>query len=969
MKQKSLSTDNRLLVSVVLVCFFLSGVSALVYQIVWVRMLTLTFGSTAFAVSAVLSAFMGGLALGSYFFGRISDKVKSPVLFYIVLEIGIGLYGVVTPFIFEYGNSIYASFAVSSVESFYVLSLARFSIAFIIILIGTTFMGGTLPVLARFYADKADRVGSDVGFLYATNTFGAVLGAFLAGFLFIPFAGVLGALYIAVAINILIGIVLWVTCLDKKRLSESFIDLWHSLLEKSESALTSEKINGNQKIILLAFALSGFAALGYEVLWTRVLSLIIGSSVYAFTTMVVTFLAGIALGSFIMSRMLSKIKGREYLFFAIIQSAIVVSIYLAIFLAGKLPLLLFSLVQLVPKSFIGIEIIQFSMASAVMLPSTILIGLIFPLVVKMYTKSIEGLGSTIGKLYASNTIGTIVGAFTAGFIFIPLFGSETSFKVFALVNMLLAVVFFIGFSELEKSRARTFSVGLILISTLLFIITPVWNPLLLNSNFPNMLRVVVEKPDVLKNYLKSEVVGTWEDISGNVLVYGRDDGSLNINVSGHAEGGTYSGDMPVQVELAAIPSILHPAPEKVLLVGLGAGITLGALEGMEGVEEVDLVEISTGVIEANSLFNKYNNNALDDNRLNVVVDDARHFINSTDKKYDLIISGPSYSWVSGAANLFTKEYFELARDHTAENGLVAFWFHLYNSTPSDVKIMVATLKSVFPSVTLWLSSSGNELVVLGAKSSLVIDYGRLSKRLKNYKLSKDMYSSIFHSTESFVGRYFMDEESSNVYSLGMPLNTDDKPLLEFSVPRHLFDWDLEETMTSLVDKPRRVKVPIRNYEHKNVEFKFYPFIGLKSKLEEWNIEGYYSNMFNFTPVRGGDKKRLLIDTTPVLEMSLEESVFELRGFSEVDSYNKDQVSYLMNVLGVPYSEVNRSKFDNRSLAWTSREVGSKNIYVFSFYCDVNAMQYLGRLEHPVSDISFDSFLGRLDKGLDCYKEE
>ncbi|HAG50473.1 MAG TPA: hypothetical protein DCL42_03960 [Deltaproteobacteria bacterium] len=950
-----------LLQIIVLAAFFLSGLSALVYEVVWMRMLTLTFGTTVFAVSAVLSAFMAGLAIGSYSLGSVVDRAKNPLKLYILLELGIGIYGFFTPLLFKHLDKIYLPFVNIMPESFYLLSIVRFFLAFSVILVGTALMGGTLPALSKFYIKSIEDAGKGAGRLYGINTIGAVFGSILAGFALIPYIGVKETLYTAVVVNLLIAGFLLI-------LLSKFKNYTVVSVVRKKNISPQASITSQQKFVLAAFALSGFTALAYEVVWTRALSLIIGSSVYAFTTMLFTFLLGIALGSFIMSALMEKARGREYLLFAIIEAGIALAVLFVAAFTGKLPMLFFWMAQVVPKNFFGIQVVQIGISFIMMLPATLLMGALFPLVLKMYADAIDKVGREIAHVYASNTVGTILGAFSAGFIFIPLFGSETTLKALTCVNVLIAAFFFLNYAELSVRNKKAFAGSIAALFLIINLIIPKWNPMHMNSNLPNFIKIIAEKPSLfIDRFLKgSEPVYVNEDVWGNILVYKFFDGSINLNVNGHGEGGTYKMDMPVQIELAALPSLLHPNPEKALLVGLGAGITLGALEQMQGIKEIDCVEISGGVVKANSYFAPYNNNALSDKRLNLVIDDARHYLNRTEKKYDLIINGPSYSWISGASNIFTLEYLKLAREHLNNDGIMAMWFHLYNMMPSGIESFLRTVSEVFPQTTVWFSSSGGEFIIIGSNKKISVDYARLVSRLNDSNVKSELGRVNLLQPESIIGSYLMGEDLLARRVKNAPLNTDNRPYLEFFIPRHLYQWDILNNVKSLIGERMAVTVPIEGASYRQGILTYYPYIGIKSSSQGWQSESSYLNIFSFFSPQGSEREMSTRESIPRITFRTDAFIFELRAIA-VQGMISDLKTTLRDATGNLDQDFKRGSFDGNALMWTELKQGNGSAYFMTWSCKQNKMQYLGRVYAPSGKLSkFDSALFEIDKRLDCY---
>lgn len=790
--QKSRASRPRAATTIVFAAFFLSGITSLVYEVIWMRMLAFTFGSTSLAVSAALAAFMAGLAIGCYVFGRIADRVKNHARTYIILEILIGLYGISTLYTLSNLDRIYGPLLQLISGDFYLLTAIRFVLAFVVIGVGAILMGGTLPVISRIVIREKDAIGEQFATLYAVNTFGAVFGALLAGYFLIPSLGLRSGIAVAALINFAIaGLFYFFVVRRQKTIA-------------AQPAKTDIKAGGQAKnplilnLLVIAFTISGFASLAYQVLWTKALALIIGSSVYAFTIMLATFLFGIAAGSMVMVSLFKRIKQKEYLCFGLIQIGIAFSVLFGAILIGNLPLVFLTMTTWVPHSFFGIQLMEFAVASLAMLPSTLLMGAAFPLVCRIYSgNALEFLGTRIGVVYSTNTIGSVIGAITAGFIFIPFIGTETTLRMLAGLNLLIGLFFLVYGMEKRKKWGWAAGGGAVLAGVLTVVLSPAWNPVLMNSNFPYLVKVLVEQPQVAEMVLAGKSVYTDEDISGSVMVYRMYDGSLNLNLNGHNDGGTYRGDMDVQIEQALLPALIHKAPRRVLLVGLGAGITLGALLQVEEIEEIDLLEISSGAVKANRFFAEYNHNALNDKRVNVIIDDARHFLAHTEKKYDLIINAPSYSWVSGTANIFTRDFYDKARTRLSPGGLFVAWLHLYNITPVDVKRFVKTVNSVFPETGLWLSSSSAELIAIGSEKPYTVDYSSMAQRLKQKTLSDELARVAPPVTGSISRLHLMDAKAVAKYAGDAEINTDDHPVMEFSIPRHMFDWDIRENLRSL----------------------------------------------------------------------------------------------------------------------------------------------------------------------------
>lgn len=426
--------EISLIPTVIFFCFLLSGLSSLIYEVLWVRMLILIFGSTTFAISTVLTAFMGGLALGSYLFGRYIDRSRYPVPMYGILEAGIGVYALLVPTLFSGLIPLYRWVWQSFHLNFYLFSLMQFFLVSLVLIVPTTLMGATLPILSKYYARREDRLGLTVGSLYAVNTLGGILGTFFSGFFLLPALGVRLTTFLAALLNLLIGTIVLVVI---KKGGKEKVGLVPGA-EFSASTFSGERLSSwILGLVLLAFGLSGFASMIYEIAWSRVLAMILDSSTYAFTIMLTTFLIGIALGSFLMSRTIDRLK-RPLLAFILIEIAIGTSAFLGLFLFSELPYLFVVLYRTFSGSLNLIFFSKFLLASAVMILPTLFIGALFPLVVKLYTPSLNRVGYSIGKTYSLNTIGCILGSFCGGFVFVPLMGIQNSILLAIGLNIFLA---------------------------------------------------------------------------------------------------------------------------------------------------------------------------------------------------------------------------------------------------------------------------------------------------------------------------------------------------------------------------------------------------------------------------------------------------------------------------------------------------------------------------------------------------
>ena len=416
--------------NVVFLLFLCSGVSSLIFEVVWLRQLSVILGNTVFAVSAVLTVFMGGLALGSFLAGRMIDRRNDPLRVYALIEISIGLLGFLLTSLLTQTGPVYILFHNSMGDNPILQYIARYVFSFFLLIIPTTLMGATLPVLSKFVVENKYSLGLNVGRLYALNTLGAAGGCYLAGFMLIGNLGIRMTVLIASALSVTVGALAWYY---QKRLGESGFIIYESPVYESES---SHKQSNFRILILGVFAISGFVALGYEVLWTRVLISYLGNSVYAFSTMLTTFLIGIALGSLVLSSFVDKRK-RLVTCFGLIEVTIGFYVLLSLYMFGWGVDKLAMLRQPYPVwQWTGV---RFMKAFALMFVPTFFFGATFPVASRIYTINFRRVGQSIGELYTWNTLGAIIGTVVTGFVLMPMLGIEKSLLVLLCMNLCIGM--------------------------------------------------------------------------------------------------------------------------------------------------------------------------------------------------------------------------------------------------------------------------------------------------------------------------------------------------------------------------------------------------------------------------------------------------------------------------------------------------------------------------------------------------
>jgi spermidine synthase len=745
--------------------FFLSGASALVYQVVWMRVFGLVFGVTIFAVSTVLTAFMTGLALGSLYFGRLIDKHKEPLKVFAYLELGIGLFALLFPLLFQGLTYIYVYTHQQLATSFYLSSLIRFAVSFLFLLIPTTLMGGTLPVLSKFFIRKLKKLGWDIGHLYSVNNLGAVLGCFAAGFFLIQTVGVRTTINIAAAINILVAAVIFImrgrltvpqalgesTDTDEVRPADN-----RKVTEENEAGKYPRYV---AYLVLWAFAIEGFCALSYEVIWTRILlGLSSDKSVYFYSTVIITFIFGLSLGSFIVAKFIDYKKNLLALF-GFIEIAI-----------GVLAVWLLPVLALLPRLLAGTaataswwlstgkECLVFFL---VMLVPTTLMGSTFPIVSKIYTTNLKKIGFSIGNIGCLDTAGSIFGSFAAGFILIPFVGVVKAVILTAGINLILGVLLIV-FHPFTRYRAKLVTVLILfaIIGATYFVV----------PSHRHFRQWQAKHPNDKLLYYK-------EGAGATVAVPKHPNRIKVLAINGAVTAMAEYYDLRVHKMLGYLPLLLHRNAQNALVIGFGMGVTAQSLI-QPAVDVVDCVEICPEVIEAAAkCFYKENHNVLEDSKLKVIIEDGRNHLFITDKKYDIITSNAVHVRHSG--NLYTRDFYEICKRKLKDDGIMCQWLPTNWLSETEYQMLINSFLEVFPHTSLWYVNVAHT-ILLGSQSELQIDFESLAQRLQAEKTSRDLAEVDLDNPFAFLAQYVSSEDSLTKYAGQVPLNTDDRPYVEFS---------------------------------------------------------------------------------------------------------------------------------------------------------------------------------------------
>lgn len=811
-----------------LLALFLSGLAGLMHEVVWAKLLANLTGSTAKAHAVVLAVFMGGLAIGAIWFGRRSDKRERPLKVYVALEVLIGLYCLVLPFLTKGAGALYESMAAATFEQPGLKLVLRLVLALVVVMAPAVMMGGTLPVLARYLIQEIAQTRKAVASLYALNNIGAVLGSGAAGFYLLPELGIWSALGVASTMNFVAAGLVW--------LADSRMQFVAAEESKPTATLEGPQYTSGQfRATLWALALSGFAAMGYEIVFLRLIGLGFGSSNNSFTVMLMCFITGIGIGSWIVS--LVNVK-RPLWWLAASQVAVLVSLIAITPLMERLPYVISSLrtrllvfnspLDQVPSGEIpgGYELFLAGQAVycfLMLLLPTICIGFGFPLVSQIQARSAASIGGTVGNTYAWNTIGNVLGVIVTSLVLMPLGGVDGSFHFNLLLNG-VAILLLLGAATDASAFARGFAGLMATAAAALYAIygfvahpiegtQPIWartlrqseghlrlrqgpppdaDALMLSrhpaSNFDWWKKKHLRDPDPKADgwdefYLE-------EDADASVMGVRRERlAAIYINSKGDASTGPLdmitfllSGHIPMFFLPA---SVSEAAKRNVMVIGHGSGVTTGAISIYDEVERIDVVEISKAVLDADKLFTHANHQVLSNPKSHIYLDDARTFLRTVPRKYDLIVSQPSNPWIAGIGSLFTIDFFEDCRDRLTDDGIMMVWFHHYEQSNETIQLITRTIHQVFPHVECFLTVE-SDTIGLASMKPLPVDFARMEAIFDRPEIRGDLARVGVYNLAGLLAYHGVNSRHFAAAVGEGPINTDDHQRLEYLGARNMF---------------------------------------------------------------------------------------------------------------------------------------------------------------------------------------
>jgi spermidine synthase len=744
--------------------FFVSGCAALIYEVIWFHLLRLVIGASAISVAIVLASFMGGMFLGSLLYARLVRRKHNPAVVYAILEIGIGVFGLLMPAVLPAVKHIYIG-----LFGYGPMGIAlRAVVAALMLLPPTALMGATLPAISRRYA-PGRRGMAGLTALYAANTLGAVAGCLVSAFYLLAVWDVWVATAFAAALNFSLGVVVW--------------RLRHTLLSDApaRTAISNKGVQFSRDCdptpVYLAAGMSGLTALGAQVIWTRLLTLLFGASVYAFAIILAVFLAGLGIGSAWASRLVRRgfdaTRGLMYSQLALVPTMLLGGYLLAEALPygsppGWIPM----------QALHALHIVR---AVVVVLPATIFWGTSFPFSLAAVRDAHGDAGRSTGLVYASNTLGAIVGSLAVSFWLIPAYGTHRSGQALIAIAAISAAGLLASSKRNDAAAESTKFTGPARGTSYL------WT-LALGACGVGLLPAFPREFLAHGRYLiwfdqRDQYPYVSEGAASTVAVHIAPDGYSNFHVSGRVEATNNPNDLRTERLIGHISAFAHPHPESVLVVGLGAGVTAGALTQHPEIKRIVICEIEPRVVGATSLFAKENYSVLSNPRVQLVFDDARHFLATTREKFDIITSDPIHPWVRGNSILFSREYYAIVKAHLKPGGLASQWVPLYETSELAIQIQAKTFMDAFVDGTVWntiTNNRGYDVVFLGGNQPMHIDTHNIQSRIDaNPALEASLRDVKLGGVVSLLSTYGTSGRDMRAWLTGIPENRDFSLKLEY----------------------------------------------------------------------------------------------------------------------------------------------------------------------------------------------
>ncbi len=743
-----------------LALFVGSGAAALIYEVVWFQMLQLSLGSSAVSMGVLLGVFMGGMGLGSWLFPKKVDKRHHPLKVYAYLELGIGACGLLVLLIVPLLGGVYTAIAGTGQFSVFLRGL----VAALVLLPPTLMMGATLPAIAR-YVETTPKGVSWMGFFYGGNIAGAVIGTLLAGFYLLRVHDMMIATFVAVLFNIAVG---GLALLLAKSAS----------YEPAGVHVKDPVIEPGARVVYIAIALSGLTALASQVIWARVLSLLIGATVYTFSLILAVFLVGLGIGSSLGSAMASSLKHPRVALGWVQMLLCVALAYAAYMTTASMPFWPIN-PSISSDIFFNFQL-DIMRAAFVVLPGAILWGMSFPLALASVAEKGQDPARLVGGVYAANTAGAIVGALLASLLAIAMIGSQNAQMVLIGLSAISGLI-------LLASHADETGKGKSQLATMTLLVLVTAGAGLLARSVPPMPGLLVAYGRYAATWVgQNEIIYTGEGMTASVAVSRTPNGVLNYHNAGKVQASSEPQDMRLQRMLGHMTTLIPDNPKTVVVIGCGAGVTAGAVSIDPVLTQVTIAEIEPLVPRVvSTYFSEHNFDVIRNPKVRVHLDDARHFLLTTKEKFDAITSDPLDPWVKGAATLYSREFFDVVKSRLNPGGVVTLFVQLYESSDAAVKSEIATFLEAFPQGVVFantINGQGYDLVLVGQLDPKPIDVDRVQARLSdpaNAAIARSLSEIGIYSAVDLFGTYGGRRDDMGGWLAGAQINTDRNLRLQY----------------------------------------------------------------------------------------------------------------------------------------------------------------------------------------------
>jgi len=729
----------------------ISGAAALIYQVLWIKQLTLIVGVDVYAITTGVSAFFAGLALGGLMLGRWVDRVSRPLRAYALLEIGVAVVGVLMTAALANTAPLFAGLEMLG-------GPLAWGLVFLMVGVGPFLMGGTLPAMVRSLGLSTERIGTGGGWMYAANTTGAILGALASSFLLIPIFGISGSALVAAGIGVLAAA------------GGYWLDRFAPEQAPAAPGTPSAPLAKSAAIAILFYAIAGGLALGYEVVWSQSIVQFMSTRSYAFSVMLATYLAGLALGSALAARRADRARNPWGVFGILVAAAGLLGLLEIAFLGPWLPALQSAadqaVLSLTESRLLGM-CARFAVAAMyIVFVPTLLLGAAFPVAVKLIVDA-GHVGRDIGKVVALNTLGGILGTAVTGFVLVPLVGLVHTLAILALVASLLGVLAALrGESGTGPARIVTIAIGMIAVGAAMLTPSDRLAGLLAGTRGGGTL------------------VFYQEGKGGTVAVLEQSAGSKSFRrlfIQGVSNTGDSLPSLRYMRLQTLLPLIIHSGqPRSALVIGLGTGITAGAMLQFPALEERVVAELLPEVREATSNF-RGNFSAASSPALDIRLRDGRRELLSSAQTYDLITLEPPPPSAAGVVNLYSTDFYELARRRLRASGLLAQWLPLPTQNDEDTRSLVRSFLDAFPYANLWTTEL-HEMLLVGSMAPIELDVSRIAERFQEPGVAAALGEVGVASPEALLATWVTGREGLEAYAAGARPVTDDQPRIEYA------DW-------------------------------------------------------------------------------------------------------------------------------------------------------------------------------------